>query len=90
MQAAWAATRTKNTYLSDKYRKLVPRRGKKKALIAIARKILVMVYYVLKNQVPYQELGHDYLDELDKGKRLKYYRKRLKEMGFEIELKPAV
>ncbi len=57
MQCAWAATRTKNTYLRSKYDSLVPRRGKKRALIAVGHKILIAAYYILKDKAEYKELG---------------------------------
>ena len=63
MQCAWAATRTKNTYLRSKYDSLVARRGKKKALIAVGHKILVAAYFILKDQVAYKELGGDFLQD---------------------------
>jgi transposase len=62
VQAAWAASHTKGTYLSAQYHRLVKRMGKKKALIAVGHSILVIVYYVLARRVSYQELGGDYFD----------------------------
>ncbi len=50
VQCAWAATRTKGTYLRSKYDSLVGRRGKKKALIAVGHKILIAAYFILKKQ----------------------------------------
>jgi transposase len=61
VQLAWAASRTKKTYLSNKYKSLVGRRGKKKAIIAIGHKILIAVYFILRDKVSYQELGENYL-----------------------------
>ncbi|MBF0121277.1 MAG: hypothetical protein HQK79_20780 [Desulfobacterales bacterium] len=57
VQCAWAATRTKNTYLRSKYDSLAPRRGSKKALIAVGHKILIAAYHILKDKVKYKELG---------------------------------
>jgi transposase len=85
-QVAWALSRTKNTYLGAKYRSLVPRRGKKRAIIAIGRKALVICYHMLKNNVSFQELGVDFLDNLEPERKAKYHEKRLEELGFHVVL----
>ena len=90
MQFAWAATRTKETYLRGKYDSLVMRRGKKRALIAVGHKILVAAYFILKDKVEYRELGYDYLQSLKKDKKINRHLKILKELGVEVELKTNV
>jgi transposase len=90
VQFAWAATRTKNTYLRSKYESLVGRRGKKRALIAVGHKILVATYFILKDKVKYKELGAEFLQEKKKDKQITQYMKRLKELGVEIEIKNKV
>lgn len=55
VEAAWSATHMKNGWLKDKYYAIAARRGKKRALVAVAHKILNAVYQVLKQAVPYQE-----------------------------------
>src|SRR5258708_36140753 len=62
VQAAWAATHQKGTYLAAQYKRLVRRMGKKKALVAVGHSILVMVYHVLQTRTRYQELGGGYFD----------------------------
>jgi len=64
VQAAWSASKTRDTYLSAQYRRLAGRRGKKRALVAVAHSILVMAYHILRQ--PYQELGANYFDERKK------------------------
>lgn len=86
-EASWAATRTKNTYLRSKYDSLVPRKGKKKALIAIGRRLLMAAYFILKDNKPYQELGHDYLLKKRQTNQVNIYLNKLKELGMEVELK---
>ena len=81
VQCAWAATRTKGTYLRSKYDSLVGRRGKKRALIAIGHKILIAAYFILKDKVAYKELGAEYLQELKKGKQIKRHIQLLKELA---------
>lgn len=85
-QVAWAISRTKKTYLGAKYKALVPRRGKKRALIAIGRKVLVICYHMLKQKVSFHELGVDFLDNIEPERKVKYHAKRLEELGYEIKL----
>src|SRR5262245_48197941 len=59
VQAAWAASRARKTYLAAQYRRLARRRGRKKALLAVAHTLLVMCYQLLKKGQPYQELNRD-------------------------------
>ena len=88
-QCAWAASRTKNTYLNAKYQSLVGRRGKKRALIAVGHKILIMAYHIIKNGVPHKELGNYYLLHRREDKIVKNHVKRLHDLGYEVELKKA-
>ena len=81
VQCAWAATRTKGTYLRSKYDSLVGRRGKKKALIAVGHKILIAAYFILKYKESYKELGGGYLDKMTKEKQIKRHLQRLRELG---------
>lgn len=63
IQAAWAATHTKKTYLAAQFRRLVKYKGKKRALVAVGHSILVIAYHMLKQRASYQELGGDYFDQ---------------------------
>jgi len=83
-QFAWAATRTKKTYLRSKYDSLVGRRGKKRALVAVGHKILVAAYFILKDKTAYKELGAEYLDNRKKDKQIQRYLDKLKDLGVEI------
>jgi transposase len=85
VQCGWAATRTKGTYLRSKYDSLVGRRGKKKALIAVGHKILIATYFILKNEIPYKELGNEFLENKKKDKQILHHMKRLKELGVNVE-----
>lgn len=83
-QVAWAISRTKGTYLGAKYRALVPKRGKKRAIIAVSRKSLVICYHMLKHNIPFHELGVDFLDQMEPERKAKYYEKRLEELGYHV------
>ena len=85
-EAAWAASHAKDSYLSAQYRRLVARRGKKRALLAVAHTLLVIVYHMLKKDVAYCDLGRDYFDKL-RGRDLeRYLVKRLEGLGYQVNL----
>ncbi len=89
-QVAWAISRTKSTYLGAKYRALAPRRGKKRAIVAVGRKTLVIIYHMLRDNVPFHELGVDFLDSLEPERKAKYHSKRLEELGYHVIVKKKV
>jgi transposase len=89
VQSAWAASHTKDTYFAAQYRRLAGRRGRKRALVALGHTILIVVYYVLKRQTIYQELGHDYLDRHEKDRLLASLVRRLERMGHRVTLEPV-
>jgi transposase len=88
VQAAWAASHTKGTYLSSHYRRLAARRGKKRALVALGHTLLGIVYQVLSQKKPYQELGADYLDKLEPERLTRQLIKRLERLGHKVTLEP--
>jgi transposase len=88
VQVAWAASHTKNTYLSSQYRRLAGRRGKKRALLAVGHTILVIVYHLLRDRKEYQDLGADYLDRLDTNRLTRQLVRRLERLGHDVVLKP--
>jgi hypothetical protein len=88
VQVAWAASRTKHTYLSSQYRRLVGRRGKKRALVAVRHTILVMIYHLLRQGTTYAELGADYFERLDTARLTRTLVRRLERLGHEVLLRP--
>jgi len=90
VQCAWAATRTKHTYLRSKYDSLVGRRGKKRALIAVGHKILIAAYYILKDKTKYRELGEEFLQNQNKDKKINRHLKQLKELGVDVQIKEKI
>ena len=88
VECAWVAIKTKNSYLKAKYYSMVPRMGKKKAIVAIARKLIVYCYYVLKNKEVYKDLGESYVfSDNQKERKVKYLLKRLNKFGFNVQVK---
>jgi len=86
VEAAQAATRTKGTYLRDKFYRLKARRGAKRAVVAISHKILVAAYHMLSEQVSYNDLGDLYLDKLNKTHLTRNLVHRLERLGYRVTL----
>ncbi len=85
-EAAHGAAATKNTYLGALYRRLAPRRGTRKALVAVGHAILVIVYHVLKRGEPYQDLGANYFDQRDQQNVRRRLVRRLEQLGYQVNL----
>jgi transposase len=90
IEAAHAAARTKDTYLSAHYHRLAARRGTTKALVARGHTILVIVYHVLASRVPYHELGGNYCDEHERQAVERRLVRRLEHLGYQVTLQPQV
>ncbi|HSB80816.1 MAG TPA: IS110 family transposase [Candidatus Methylomirabilis sp.] len=86
VQAAWAASHTKDSYLAAQYRRLARRKGRKRALIAVGHTLLVIIYHVLKKGLPYHELGGDYLDRREPERLTRQLVKRLEQLGHQVTL----
>jgi transposase len=88
-QAAWAASHTKNTYLSAQFRRLAAKRGKKRAIIAVAHTILIIAYYIIGRGETYRELGGDYFDRANCEGLKRYLVRKLERLGHKVTLEPA-
>jgi transposase len=88
-QSAWAARSSKNTYFSAQYRRIAGRRGKKRAIVAVAHSILVTIYEVLRTKRSFADLGADHFDHLNPAAAKRYFVKRLQDLGYEVILKEA-
>jgi len=82
--AAWGAVRSRANYLRSMYYHLAARRGKPRAAMAVGRTILQAAYHILLRGEPYNELGTDYLDQLDRERTAKRLLKRLDSLGYDI------
>jgi transposase len=87
-QVAWAVSHTKDNYLSTQYHRLARRLGRKKAIVALAHSILVIIYHVLRTKKPYADLGADYFDKLDTTRIQQHHIRRLEQLGFTVTLTP--
>ena len=80
--------KVKDSYLAAFYRRLVVRRGVKKALVAVAHKLLTIAYTLLRKREPYRELGATYLDERRKDHLLNRMQHRIEQLGYRVSLEP--
>jgi transposase len=84
VQAAWGTTLKKNCYLSSQYFRLHKRLGRKKALVAVAHSLLVIIFHVLQRDQTYTELGGDYFDRHHVEQQREYYLRRLQMLGLKV------
>lgn len=89
--AAATAARSKNTFLSERYRRLVKRRGKGKALVAVARSILVIIWHLLADPTTrYHDLGADYHDRrVNTNRKINSLVRQLEALGHTVTLQPS-
>jgi len=88
-QLAHAAARTKGTYLSALYQRLAARRGKKRAIIAVAHSIVVSAFHMLCRHEPYRELGANYFDVRQREPLVDRLTRRLARLGYHVTLEPV-
>lgn len=89
-QAAWSASRSNNNFLKTRYWRLARRIGTKKALIAVAHQILVIVWHMLTTNTPYQDLGDDWYQKLNNPqRRIDHLVRQLQALGQDVTLTPA-
>ena len=90
-EAAAAAGRSKNTYLSARYRRLSARRGKKRAMVAVGHDILMAAWFILVREVDYQDLGADYFDVhvMDPRRKATRLAQQLQALGYRVTLERA-
>jgi hypothetical protein len=88
-QCAWAASRTKDNFLSARYKRLVKRRGKKRAIVAVAHSQLIAIYQMLSKGQTYQDLGADHFDRIAGDKLKRQLVHRLHKLGYNVTLEPA-
>ena len=89
-EAAVAASRTP-TFLGERYRRISRRRGKKRAIVAVGRSILIIIWHLLSDpDLHYQDLGPDFYDHRLSPERLKRnHIRELEALGYKVTLEPA-
>lgn len=88
VEAASAGVRKKGSYLRDKFFRIKSRRGYKRAVMAIAHKILIAAYHMLRDHADYKDLGDKYLDSLGRQHATKGLIRRLERLGYNVQITP--
>jgi len=90
VQMAHAAAHTKDTYVSALYHRLAARRGKKRAIIAVAHSLVRSAFYMLSRHEPYHELGSNYFDQHRREHLVDRLTRRIERLGYRVALEPVV
>jgi len=85
-EAAWAASHCKRSYFRAQFHRLAGKKGKKRALIAVAHSILAVIYVLRKRGCNYQDLGSDYFEQINQDQLTRYYTKKLQRLGYTVIL----
>jgi transposase len=87
-ECAWAAARSRDTYLAAQYWRLARRIGKKKAAMAVGHSILVIAWHLLTNDCDYQDLGGDFFVRRDADRARQRAVAQLQALGYQVTLEP--
>jgi transposase len=90
VEAAWSAVRNKNTYYAALYQRLGQRRGKKRAIVAVAHSLLVTIYFMLRDGTVFQDLGVNYFNQRDREHITRRSVRRLESLGYHVTLTEGV
>jgi transposase len=89
-QAAVSASRTKDTYLAARYRRIASRRGKKRALVALEHSILIAVWHMFTHDIEYADLGGGYfLERTGRTRQTRRLVSQLNQLGYQVTLQPV-
>jgi transposase len=84
IQCAQSAVKNQDSFFHAQYQRLVVRRGANRAKVAVAHSMLIAIYHMLKNKVPFCDLGSDYYSKFNVQAKVNYYLTKLKELGAEV------
>lgn len=84
IQCAHGASKRKGTFFYAQYQRIKMRRGSKIAAMAVAHSILVAVYHILKDNVPFYDLGSDFYNKFNREKKIRSYLNKLSELGYDL------
>jgi transposase len=88
-EVAWAISHTKDNYLSAQFHRIARRRGKQKAVVAVSQSVLIILYHMLREGKPYNDLGPDHFEKLEATQIERYHVRRLEQLGYTVILTPA-
>lgn len=86
VQCAQSASRTKNTFFAAQYARLVIRRGANRAKVAVAHSMLIAIWHMLKNKMPFFDLGSEYYNQFNRDKKANALMGKLINLGFDVEI----
>ena len=89
VEAAWSASRTKDTYLSAQYRRIAPRRGQRRAVVAVAHTMIVDIYHMLRKGTRYRDLGGNFFRERAHHFHLDRAVRQIEGLGYKVSLQAA-
>ena len=87
---AHSAVKNKKSYFFAQFQRISAHRGKKRAYVAVAHSMLIAIYHILKDGVPFRDLGSDYYNQFNKERKINAYLKKLKALGWEAPAAMAV
>lgn len=90
VECAQVAKKNQNTFFYAQYQRLVVKKGKNRAKVAVAHSMLIAIYYMLKENKEYTELGSDFYNKFNKEKKANAYLKKLKELGYDVQIAAQV
>jgi transposase len=90
IQCAKAAQKDKNSFFYAQYQRLVVRRGANRATVAVAHSMLIAIYHMLMDNVPFKNLGSDYYTKFNTAAKARYYLRKLQELGAPVPVSPSI
>ena len=90
VQCAQSAVKRKNTFYRAQYERLAMKRGKKRAILAVAHSMLISIYYIIKGDKEYEELGANYYNQFNVEKKANAYMKKLMDLGYNVQITAQV
>lgn len=82
---AHSAVKVKTSYFYAQFQRISARRGKKRAYVAVAHSMLIAIYHILKDAIPFVDLGSEYYNQFNKERKINLYLKKLKDLGWESD-----
>ena len=86
VECAQSAVQRKDSFFYAQYQRIAMRRGKKRAILAVAHSILIAIYYMIKEDKEYEDLGADFYNKFNKEKKANAYMKKIKELGYDVQI----
>lgn len=84
IQCAQAASKNKNSFFYAQFCRISAHRGKKRAYVAVAHSMMVAIYHMLKEHIPYKDLGVCYYNQFNKEKKANSMIRKLQELGYQV------